>query len=92
MPEAVPSPLPIHSARLRDQRFMASIHGPRDERGAYPFIAEGRFATFDDAKMWADRVHPEAALARIDHLAAATGWRRDSVAARRGGVWEMTRR
>lgn len=81
------TPLPASSAKLRERRYQADVHGARNDRGASPFIAEGRFVSAELAKRWADETHPDAELVKVTLYSARTGWRPQSVATRRGGEW-----
>lgn len=83
-----PTPLAPSARALRDHRYHVNVHGPRNERGGYPFVAEGRFADIASARNWADTVHPDAYLIAIDYLSARTGWRTTRAATRTDGTWD----
>lgn len=86
---AYPQPLPANSRLLRDRRAHAWVNGPRNERGAYPYVADGRFLTVADAKTWADAVHPDPSLSvQVITHAALSGWRGHLSARRINGVWQ----
>lgn len=46
-----PTPLPPGSRRLRDRRYETTVHGPKNERGAYPALGpEARFTPAGQGK------------------------------------------
>lgn len=85
----VPTPIPVGSRKLSRLRYEASIHGPKNARGGRPEIApSGRFLRFEDAKVWADAVHPDADFVSILFASARSGWRLSTVATRTEGEWD----
>lgn len=89
---AAPTPLPASSPQIRTRRYQAWVGGDRNERGGSPGIAEGRFATYDNAKAWADLVHPDAPIVNITLLTASSGWISRLVSQRRAGDWTVPAR
>lgn len=81
------TPLPAGSRLLRERRYQASVHGPKNERGARPQLAEGRFVKAESAKAWADEQYPQADYVSVTFYSARSGWRAQSAAARKNGVW-----
>lgn len=84
-----PTPLPAGSSKLRARRFEVGVHGPKNDRGAYPALAEAaRFTRLEHAKEWADENYPGAFLVIVDYLSATSGWRRSRTATRLEGNWD----
>lgn len=83
----IPTPLPPSSGKLRRFRYHVSVHGARNDRGAYPFIAEGRFTSLDVARQWADLAHADAPFVSVEYLTASNGWRRSNPVQRIEGKW-----
>lgn len=86
--ETAPRPLAPSARALSRQRYHAAAHGSKNERGAYPFIAEGRFPSKAQAQRWIDLVYPNAYLGYIDFLSERDNWQPHRIATRRDGVWE----
>ncbi len=82
----IAQPLPASSRALRDRRYHVDV-ADRNERGTFTVFAEGRFTSFEDAKVWADETYPDAPLVNVAFLSARTGWRRDAAGQRRDGEW-----
>jgi hypothetical protein len=81
------APLPANSRLLRDRRYEAWVGGPKNERGARPMIAEGRFQTSEDARTWADEAYPDAPTVTITFFSARSGWVPQASDVRRDGEW-----
>ena len=78
MTTPTPTPLPASSRILRRRRVEAWV-GERlpdpNPEGRARQTDTARFATLDDAKLWAERTHPDAGIVRFTGYAESTGWR-----------------
>ena len=87
MTTTTPTPLPIHSPRLRLRRFECWVGEPCAV-GTYRQTDFARFADGDDARRWADTVHPDAGRVVITQHAKSWGWDARRWKARvEPGVW-----
>lgn len=77
---------PGHRA-LSHSRYEASIHGDQNERGAYPQLDKGRFASLADAMAWSEVEHRDATLVAVTFFSESRGWQAQHVISRRDGVW-----
>lgn len=88
-----PKPIPVGSAKLRDQRYTAEVLGPKMFRNGIGYrstLEEARFLSLPDCVRWADAVHPGAEVIMVTHYAARTGWKSVHTAERRDGAWRSS--
>lgn len=92
-----PAPLPPTSAKLKNGRvevWIGKTGEPLADGGRrYEQTAPtARFASYADARLWADLEHPDAEIVSLTVFTAWDGWRPRAGGSRRSGVWEEARR
>lgn len=84
---ATPRPLPPHSPRLRSRRYQFEVL-TEFAPGRWKVAHTGRFANYDDGRVWADTEHADAERVMVTFYSASDGWQSHASGRRFAGRWE----